>query len=889
MGVHPTGDGGVVWRTWSPEVGTGSLKEYSVCVDIYEDQSGKVEKSLAMEKDPASGIWSLELADGWKGLEGKSYQYSVRNSKGEYLLSGKDHEKTPVVYSDPYARYLQGQQRGLERIFVDPVLGVETGWYDASGSGGPNYSINPLWGRFTVNDHPDADRVQLVLKDKDGHQLTRNELRSLLGPAELKPYEKASAAEKKNVDILKAWQIDCSGKVISYRWTDSVNDDGSIEMKKVGGGAVGTSWVTAVNNFPALEGLRYEFQIYKDGKLTGDSNKDGVFQDEERKLTPFNDAYGNIISSRPGAERRSLIKESTYSFKYDDAPRKETDYRKYVIYEAHTGSFMSTRDNAHPCTFKDMINHLDYIQDLGANTIEILPFNEFGGRRDWGYTPDYYFAGTEAYGFEMPRSEAVQKGLIGKNECPDRESVWIHGTDAVKLFVDEAHRRGFNVLSDVVYNHASGKADADNPLSQIDGDRKSFFRWWGDYFSETPWGQKPNYSSQAVKDFFANNAVQQVGEFHFDGIRFDFTQVLHNTGSAAEKKEGMDALRQINRSIQFIKPEAFTYTTAEDFTHNWLVAADLDKSEMQGDMLRKGMGFSGVWNDTFHHSLLGAVDGTNPERNMDRLMFAILSHDGVSGWEKAVVFSHSHDEVGNSGQWVARAAARSVDLAETMKDYPRSMARSAAAITLTACGVPMIFQGEEFVANNDFKHGITSTWGADMSWLNFKVTPDGLDNFKRIAALPPSEKEREAAKLPAAEKKLFERFDGMSAEERKDADLLSSRAGIFRCYRDLIALRESSPALTANSEISRVYTHNLDRVMAFDRKCGNEEYIVISNFANTDRDGYKIDLPAGTWKEVFNTNARIYGGSGSGNGGGIVTSAGGVNLPAGNTIILKKM
>ncbi|MDQ7826489.1 MAG: alpha amylase C-terminal domain-containing protein [Candidatus Eremiobacteraeota bacterium] len=891
MGVHKTGDDGVTFRTWSPEVGKGDLNDYKLHVEIYNDATGHMERSAPMVKDEATGNWSLELPTGWDELEGKSYQYAVRNDKGEPLLSGKE-KKAPVIYSDPYSRYLQGQQRGLERIFVDPIHGVETGWYNDSGSGGPNYTINPLWGRFTVNGHGDADKVVLVLKDEQGRQLSKQELLERIGSPDLVPYDKATPQQKRNADILKSWQLDLSGKVTAYRWTDGAKDDGTVEMKKAGDGK-GSAWVATINNFPKLEGLQYEFQVYKDGKLVGDRNTDGVLQDGERRMTPFNDPVGNVISARPGAERRSVIRESSFQFRNDGVPRKETDYRKFVIYEAHVGSFMSAKDNANPCNFQDLINNLDYIEKTGSNTIELMPFAEFGGRRDWGYTPDYYFAGAESYGFELPRDKAVELGVLRKDQDRDKESVWVSGTDAIKVFVDEAHRRGLNVFSDVVYNHASGKADADNPLWQIDGDKQSFFKWWGQAESNTPWGAKPNYSSQAVKDFFANNAAQQVSEFHLDGIRFDFTQVLHDTGNTAEKREGMNTLRQINRSIRFISPDAYTYTTAEDFTHNWLVAADLDKSEWQGQgdwaMEKKGMGFSSVWNSSFHHDLLGAIENTKPEKNMDTLMGSVLGHYGVTGWDKGVVFSHNHDEVGNSGSWLVRVAAHSRDDAKVMEPYPRAVARSAAAITLTAAGVPMVFQGEEFVANNDFKHGVTSTWGADYRWLDFDITPDRLDNFKRIAALPAAEKKKEKAQLSPEDRGHFEQYDTMTPQQRSDAEGLSNKAGHYTCYKDLISLRGSSPAFTADSEIKRVYTHNLDRVMAYERKGGNDDYIVVTNFAATDRQGYKIDLPPGNWKEVFNTNARAYGGSGLGNGGAVYDAAKGMTLPQGSTVVFKKV
>ena len=44
-----------------------------------------------------------------------------------------------------------------------------------------------------------------------------------------------------------------------------------------------------------------------------------------------------MIQARPGSAQ-VLIRESSFEFLHDD-PRKQTDYRKFVIYEAHVGSF----------------------------------------------------------------------------------------------------------------------------------------------------------------------------------------------------------------------------------------------------------------------------------------------------------------------------------------------------------------------------------------------------------------------------------------------------------------------------------------------------------------------------------------------------------------------
>ncbi len=884
FGVHRQDDG-IRFQTWSPEVGRGDLKDYRLFVDVSAPQGGPV-TSLPMQKEERTGIWTLEQASGWKDLKGKAYQYSVRKEDGTPL---RNKDGSPVVYSDPHARYLQGGQRGIERIFVDPVLGFETGWYDDSGKGGPNYADNPQWGRFTVDSHPQAEKVRLVLRDESGRQLNRQQLLERLGSPELVPYERASDKDRRDVDVLRNWKLDQTAPISKYSWIDGVQEDGAIEMKRVDSPGAGTAWVTAVNNFPKLVGLSYEFQIQEGGRLVGDQNSDGKLQDAERAATPFNDPYTNVIQPRPGSARKSLIRESSYEFRYDSTPRKQSDYRKFVIYEAHVGSFMSSKDNAVAATFEDMIKGLDYLEELGVDSIETLPTQEFGGKKDWGYTPDYYYAGSDAYGFEMDRSEAVRLKLIPEDESPQAERVWVSGTDALKLFVDEAHKRGLNVFADVVYNHTSGKPDADDPLGRIDGDKRSFFQWWGKYESHTPWGAKPNYAAQSVKDFFSDNAVQQVQEFGFDGIRFDFTQVLHNTGSTAEQVEGMNTLRQINRALQFVKPG--TYTVAEDFSGNWLVAANLSDSEWQGPdserVNKKGMGFQNVWNDRFHDDLLAMAQGGG---SADQLMDGMVNHHGVTGWDRAVSYAHSHDEVGNTGNWIARAAAGSKDDAAVRQPYPRAVARTASTITLTGPGVPMLFQGEEHLANNDFKHGLTSTWGADLTWLGFRVTPDRLDHFRQMAGLERSQQEVERSRLDPKEQALFDRYMGMPADQRTQAEDLANQAGQFAMNRDLIALRRTSGALSATGGIRAVQTHNADRVLAWKRDGGGskDEFVVVTNFANTDRPGYHVKLPQGQWREVFNSNARRYGGSGSGNGGGLVDAGSGVYLPAGSTVVLKR-
>jgi len=212
------------------------------------------------------------------------------------------------------------------------------------------------------------------------------------------------------------------------------------------------------------------------------------------------------------------------------------------------------------------------------------------------------------------------------------------------------------------------------------------------------------------------------------------------------------------------------------------------------------------------------------------------------------------------------------------------MARTAAALTLTGSGTPMIFQGEEFLDNADYKHGITSTWGNDLRWLNFDMNPAKLETIKNAAG------NSELLKgLSNEDRDAVQKYIKMSPEQKAEAENLANKRGHFNWYKDLIALRNNSEAFTSGSQINRIFTHNGDRVMAYERKGGNEDYVVVSNFSDQNRHGYKVNLPPGKWQEVMNSDAGIYGGENVGNGGSVVDGNSGLSLPKGGTVIFKRV
>ena len=78
-------------------------------------------------------------------------------------------------------------------------------------------------------------------------------------------------------------------------------------------------------------------------------------------------------------------------------------------------------------------------------------------------------------------------------------------------------------------------------------------------------------------------------------------------------------------------------------------------------------------------------------------------------------------------------------------------------------------------------------------------------------------------------------------------------------------------------------------MIAFKRWDGNEEVIVVASLNNAPfSNGYGIHkdlvaIPDASWKEIFNSDAAVYGGSNVGNGAGIIGSSGGslnVTIPS---------
>lgn len=168
------------------------------------------------------------------------------------------------------------------------------------------------------------------------------------------------------------------------------------------------------------------------------------------------------------------------------------DKRNLIIYELLLRDFLAKSDWQ---TLKDT---LGYLNRLGVNAIELLPFNEFEGNISWGYNPAFYFAPDKYYGT----------------------------AEKLKEFIDECHRLGMAVIMDIALNHQFGQS----PMVQLywDGanNRPAANSPW---FNPVPKhgfnvGYDMNHESAATKYFTERVIEYWLKEFRIDGFRFDLSK-----------------------------------------------------------------------------------------------------------------------------------------------------------------------------------------------------------------------------------------------------------------------------------------------------------------------------------------------------------------------------
>lgn len=474
------------------------------------------------------------------------------------------------------------------------------------------------------------------------------------------------------------------------------------------------------------------------------------------------DPYAREVSNSVG---NAIIADPNFDWGDDNfqmPPRNEL-----VIYEMHIGTYHPNEPDR-PGSFDDAIQGFDHLKRLGINAIEVMPAAEFAGDFSWGYNPAHVFAVESIYG----------------------------GPQGFRRFVKEAHRQGIAVILDVVYNHF-GPSDLD--LWQFDGwsenDGGGIY-FYNDWRAETPWGRnRPDYGRGEVRQFIHDNALSWIEDFHVDGLRYDMTlfirHVRGNGDPSAELTDGWSLLQWINGEIR------------ERYPSKFLIGEDLQNNErITKDPGAGGAGFHAQWDAQFVHPVRAAVTVQHDQdRSLDALCAAIGASYNGDPFQR-VIYSESHDEVANGK---ARVPSE-INPDDPENFYAQKRSTLAAGLVFTAPGVPMLFQGQEFLQGG---------WFQDTVPLDWHLT----DEFR----------------------------------------------GILRLYRDLVQLRLNRTGLTrglCGSGLKISHSNPADNVIAFQRWYDHgpgDDVMVVMSFSHEAKIEYELGFPqVGLWKLRLNSDWRGY-------------------------------
>src|SRR5882757_5071916 len=349
-------------------------------------------------------------------------------------------------------------------------------------------------------------------------------------------------------------------------------------------------------------------------------------------------------------------------FEWTDDAWRSRAWHEAVIYELHVGTFSPEG------TFAGAEARLDHLAQLGVTVIELMPIADFPGKRGWGYDGVLLYAPETAYG------------------TPNE----------LKSLIAAAHKRGIAVMLDVVYNHFGPEGNYLGMYSP-------------QFFTErhhTPWGAAINFdgdNSRTVRDFFINNTLYWLEEYHFDGLRFDAVHAIIDDSNEHILNEIAETARAYARGARNI------YLVLENGANEARFLGAPGRSDK----------FDAQWHDDVHHCLhtivTGETDGyysdyaEEPHSKLCRSLAEGFVYQGqYSEHEKRkrgersshlpptafVIFLQNHDQVGNRalGERVGHIVKNEQAL------------RAATAVLLLAPSPPMLFMGEEWNAPEPFPY-----------------------------------------------------------------------------------------------------------------------------------------------------------------------------------------
>jgi maltooligosyltrehalose trehalohydrolase len=502
-----------------------------------------------------------------------------------------------------------------------------------------------------------------------------------------------------------------------------------------------------------------------------------------------------------GVHKSSAVVDHS-SFKWGDKKWNGLELKDYIIYEIHTGTFTSEG------TFESVISKLEYIKNLGITAIEIMPIAQFPGSRNWGYDGVYHYAPQNTYG----------------------------GPDGFKKLINACHSSGIAVILDVVYNHFG-------PEGNYTGQYGVYFN----SFYHSPWGDALNFDgpdSDAVRNYFIENALYWFSNFHVDALRLDAIDRIYDMSAKNFLQELAERTADLSK-----KAGRKFYLIAE---------SDLNDNKIIRPIKKYGFGIDAQWSDDFHHSihalLTGEDNGYYKDFGKIKDLITSINNSFVytgqySGYRKRkygnsalerspyqfVINLQNHDQVGNRA--FGERLSKLVSFEET---------KLAATALLISPYIPLLFMGQEYNEENPFLYFVSFD-NKNLIEAVRKGRQEEFSSFNWGKDIPDPQAEETFSKS-----KL--NWDLLNEDQHK---------ALFEFYKYLIKLRKKKKAFYSFSRRNfEAAGTEKEKVVIINRRWDKNKITAILNF-NNEVTTAKVSFSKGNWKKILDSSDEKWMGPGT--------------------------
>jgi 1,4-alpha-glucan branching enzyme len=384
--------------------------------------------------------------------------------------------------------------------------------------------------------------------------------------------------------------------------------------------------------------------------------------------------------------------------------------------------------------------------------------------------------------------------------------------DEFRYFVDHLHNEGIGVLVDWVPAHfprdewALARFDG-SPLYEHADPRRGEQPDWGTYVFD--------FGRNEVRNFLVANALFWLDEYHVDGLRVDAVASMLYLDYSRKDGEWLPNIyggRENLDAVNFL--QELNATVYRQHPGTMMIA---EESTAWPGVTRPthlgGLGFGLKWNMGWMHDTLRYLEHDPVHRSFhhNEITFSL-----VYAWSENFVLPLSHDEVvhGKGSLWNKVPG----------DDWNHAAGlRALLAYMWAHPGKQLLFMGSEFGQVREWSESRSLDWGL--------------------------------------------------LEQPLHAGVMALLGDLNRAYRELPALFAADTAPEGFSWIDANDSGN--NTLCFLRHGTGitpaETVCCVANFAGHPHEDYRVGLPfPGRWREVVNTDAAHYGGSGVGNLGGVV-------------------